>query len=257
IATLLAAIFSSALGVGGGILLVPLLHSVGKLEFKNATSTSITLIIPISYLGAISHLLMNFRNFPVEILSLFLPACMVGALLGKLLIGKFNNLFVKFVFSLFLIVISAKLLNFFDLFDHFILVGNITNHLNIIVFFYGIFISAISVSLGVGGGLITVPFLHLVCNLSLPNSIAISLLSVAVISTIGTAVLRTTKYFDKMTIRSLIPFCITGASLGALISQQTPEYYLKKIFAIFILVVGVMYLKSILKDIKEQFVYEY
>ncbi len=51
----LVALFSAGIGIGGGTLLVSILMSVFGFDFKKAAGTSLATIIPISFIGAVSH----------------------------------------------------------------------------------------------------------------------------------------------------------------------------------------------------------
>ncbi|MBF0301286.1 MAG: sulfite exporter TauE/SafE family protein [Oligoflexia bacterium] len=117
------------------------------------------------------------------------------------------------------------------------------------MFLYGIVISAVSISMGVGGGLITVPFLHIVINLPMNHAMAISLSSVAVISFIGSIVFRKRRYCDFLIIKKTILYCILGAIIGAWTSSYLPVSILKYILGILLLFIASKYLFAYLNKI--------
>jgi uncharacterized membrane protein YfcA len=76
------ALFSVGIGIGGGALLAPILISVFKFDFKKAASTSLATIIPISFIGSISHFVL-LPNIPdLRYYFMFIPMCILGAILG-------------------------------------------------------------------------------------------------------------------------------------------------------------------------------
>ncbi|HDH98710.1 MAG TPA: hypothetical protein ENF70_06235 [Deltaproteobacteria bacterium] len=67
------ALFGAGIGIGGGALLVPILISVFKFDFKKAASTSLATIIPISFIGSISHFVL-FPHIP-DLRYYFIRSC--------------------------------------------------------------------------------------------------------------------------------------------------------------------------------------
>ena len=49
------ALFSAGIGIGGGTLLVSILMTVFGFDFKKAASTSLSTIIPISFIGSVNY----------------------------------------------------------------------------------------------------------------------------------------------------------------------------------------------------------
>jgi hypothetical protein len=69
---------SSILGIGGGVLTVPLLLAV-KIPDKNAIGTSSSLTLLVSTLGTISYILFgwNYRFNPMDLGYVNIPACLI------------------------------------------------------------------------------------------------------------------------------------------------------------------------------------
>ncbi|MCU1406908.1 MAG: Permease, partial [Glaciihabitans sp.] len=56
IAGLLGGLLSGAFGVGGGIIMVPLLLALAKMDERQASITSLSAILPASIVGSIAYL---------------------------------------------------------------------------------------------------------------------------------------------------------------------------------------------------------
>lgn len=78
---LLVGAFSGLFGVGGGVLMVPLMVIIWKLDPKMAIGTSLAAMVPTAFFGSIRH-------YGLRHVDLGLAACLsVGAILGTVFIG--------------------------------------------------------------------------------------------------------------------------------------------------------------------------
>ena len=91
------------LGAGGGMLLVPCIIPVLKMDTKVAHATAILIILPICVVSGIIYAIQGSFDFGV-----FLPCLIgtvVGGVLGTFILSKLKNDIITAVFSL--IMISA------------------------------------------------------------------------------------------------------------------------------------------------------
>jgi uncharacterized membrane protein YfcA len=98
-------LFSGLLGVGGGIVMVPLLVLRGGLTQRNAHAVSLGAIIPISAAGAAAYGLAGEVRVP-EALALAVGA-IAGANLGAFLLSRAGERTLKGAFGAFLLVVAA------------------------------------------------------------------------------------------------------------------------------------------------------
>jgi uncharacterized membrane protein YfcA len=78
---LLVGTFSGLFGVGGGVIMVPLIVLIWKHDVKIAIGTSLAAMVPTSFVGAARH-------YGLGNVNLHLAACLaVGAALGTAFIG--------------------------------------------------------------------------------------------------------------------------------------------------------------------------
>ena len=106
---LAAGVVSGLLGVGGGILIVPGLVLLLKLNQHTATGTSLAaLLLPVGLLGALEYYRRGQVNIPYA--ALIAVGLFVGALLGAKLAGSLSDVVLRRAFGALLLLVSAKLL---------------------------------------------------------------------------------------------------------------------------------------------------
>jgi uncharacterized protein len=105
---LLAGFFSALFGVGGGIVVVPLLLLIGRWQQRPAMATSLAAIGIIAVAGTISY---GFHGElkPGAAAVVGLPAA-VGAIAGTSLQQRLANRTLSLLFALLLVGIGVKLL---------------------------------------------------------------------------------------------------------------------------------------------------
>ena len=105
----LAAGFTSALlGIGGGVIMTPILILLFNLEARTATATSLVYIVPIALAGAL--LAWSHGDAPRwRLLLMAVPMGLAGAYLGRWTSNHISGAHVKLVFALLMIVVSVQL----------------------------------------------------------------------------------------------------------------------------------------------------
>jgi uncharacterized protein len=103
-----AGLFSALLGVGGGIIVVPLLLLVAKYEERPAMATSLAAVALISLVGAVTYWLHGEVK-PVAAAVVGLPA-VAGAVVGTALQQRLANRTLSFGFALLLAAVGARML---------------------------------------------------------------------------------------------------------------------------------------------------
>lgn len=106
-----AGLFSGLFGVGGGILLVPLLMWWARMDFLRASATSLAAILPIAALSAVPYVASGYFSPSVALLTALGAAA--GAQIGVLVREKLPIYALELSFSVFLVGI-AVVLTFFE-----------------------------------------------------------------------------------------------------------------------------------------------
>ncbi len=101
----LAGVLAGFLGIGGGIIFVPLLTGF-SLPIHNAVATSSFLVWITSVVGAFKHYLL--KNVELKVLWFLVPGLIIGAQVGALLIKRISAKKLKYLLGVVLILISIK-----------------------------------------------------------------------------------------------------------------------------------------------------
>ncbi|OPL12535.1 MAG: hypothetical protein AVO38_15010 [delta proteobacterium ML8_D] len=245
------ALFSTGIGIGGGALLVPILISVFKFDFKKATSTSLATIIPISFIGSVSHFIFSPNILHLRYYFIFIPMCIIGAILGGNCLFKWRVNWLKFAFSIFLISISLKMLNIFDLISLFYC--NLHNIIfineSLIIMLFGLIIGFVAILLGIGCGLLIVPFYIIIIGVDIHEAIKLSLTTMFFLTFLSTAIHNRLKILALMPLKSLLIPAVPGAIIGAIVSSHLSALALKPIFGTFLFLIASKYI------VEELFIY--
>ena len=105
---LIAGFFSALFGVGGGIVIVPLLLLVAKWELRSATATSLAAIGITATAGVITYF-MHGEVEPLYALLVGIPAA-VGAAGGATLQQRVPVRTLSFLFASLLVVLAIRML---------------------------------------------------------------------------------------------------------------------------------------------------
>ncbi len=103
----LAGVFGGLLGVGGGIIMVPLLLLIGMSQHE-AHATSLAAIVPIAIAGAIRFGLAS--EIDVLVAALLAAGAIVGAPMGARVMAKTSEGALKVMFGLLTTAIGITLL---------------------------------------------------------------------------------------------------------------------------------------------------
>lgn len=84
------------LGGGGGSVVVPMLHSLGDLQERNAHASAILAILPISLVSGVIYAARG--DFPVRSGLITMLGVVVGGLVGAMILKKINPRLLSIVF---------------------------------------------------------------------------------------------------------------------------------------------------------------
>lgn len=237
----LVALFSAGVGIGGGTLLVSILTLLFGFNFKRAASTSLATIIPISLVGALSHLLFSPHIPNLEYHFYFIIPCIIGAIVGGRFFKKSQGPHLKLAFAVFLLIVSLRMLKLFD-FPAFLFGGAqniIVNNELFFITIFGFLIGALAVLLGIGCGLLIVPFFIIIIDFKIHEAIQLSLTTMFFLTLSATIVNNKFNLLDKVAVKILFFPALLGAFSGALLSSYLPASVLKFIFGGFLAIVAI------------------
>ncbi len=101
-------LLSGAFGVGGGILMIPLLMSIGGLDQRRASATSLLAIVPTSIAGSLSYLSRGEADVLVALIAA--TGGMAGSYLGAWLLRRIHLALLRWLFIGLLVTVAIRLL---------------------------------------------------------------------------------------------------------------------------------------------------
>lgn len=244
-------IAAGLLGIGGGLIIVPVLYFVFSTHgydqqyvMHMALATSLATIIITSISSTLAHHRKNAVLWPITFL--LAPGICLGAWLGASFAAELQTAVLRPVFGVFELLVAALMFSQYQSRQHqtSIKPGK--------AFLGGSIIGGISAIVGIGGGTLTVPFLHW-HNINIKNAVATSAACGLPIAVFGTAsyiysgwILTETFEPPENTVGYvqihafiLIAICsFIFAPLGAQLAHKISEPALKKVFAVLLLLLG-------------------
>lgn len=103
-----AGFLTGLLGVGGGFIIVPALKKTTSLNLKSIVSTSLMIICLIGTFTIGLHLIDGFL-YPKLVTAIFIVACIIGLLVGRILLNKIPAQFVQRVFALTVVGVACMM----------------------------------------------------------------------------------------------------------------------------------------------------
>lgn len=101
-----AGLFSGAFGVGGGILMVPLLIALAGMDQRRASATSLLAIVPTSVVGCAGYLFGEGVDGVAA--ALVAPGAIVGAFLGATLLRRLPLRVLTWAFVVLLLAVALR-----------------------------------------------------------------------------------------------------------------------------------------------------
>lgn len=244
-----AGLASGLLGIGGGLIIVPVLYFIFSAQhlpadyvMHMALATSLATIIVTSVSSAYSHHKKNAVLW--SMVFKLTPGILAGAWMGGIIAGKLDTTPLRYIFGFFELFVAMHLF-----FNH-----QPRHHSTHISTFKTItgggLIGTLSSIVGIGGGTLTVPFLHW-HGIAIKNAVATSAACGFPIAVAGSL----SYIYQGWQIPDLPPVMIGfvhptafaliistsffAAPVGARLAHQLSENTLRKFFATFLLIVSI------------------
>jgi len=255
----LVGIIAAMTGIGGGVFIVPLLSLAYGFSSHQAIGTSLAMIVFTSISSAMGYWKQKRIDYKTgSILTLTtVPGALVGAYLTSIIEEKLLGL----IFGVFLAFVALRMAFQINLYRtqtprigkswHRKIVDsggaifeyNTNVNLGLVLSFFGGLSSGL---LGIGGGALIVPILHLTMNFPIHVAVATSMFIMVFTSIAGTA---THFSLGNVQIYHTIFLCvgvIFGAQLGTHFSKKISGKNLRRIFGVVLFLVSIrMILKFI------------
>lgn len=179
---IIGGVLSGAFGVGGGIVMVPLLVWLVGMDQKVASATSLAAIVPATIVGSIAYVLKGEVDL-IAALALAIGA-VPGALIGTWLLRRINIDILRWLFIAMMVAVAIRML-FLEVERGVALEQSVLTFVMLIGI--GVLTGIASGLFGVGGGVIMVPVLVVGFGMSDLIAKGTSLVAMIASSTVGTA----------------------------------------------------------------------
>ena len=105
--SLLAGVLSGLLGIGGGLILVPLFHYLLKMNMHTSIGTSHAIIVPTALIGASRHASGSFVDWRIFLFSTIFA--ILGGFIGAGISMNLDVVVLRKIFAVFLVLIAVKM----------------------------------------------------------------------------------------------------------------------------------------------------
>lgn len=254
-AGLLAGVIAGLLGVGGGIVIVPVLlflflgHGIDPaIAMQLAVGTSLATIVATNIVSTRSHHLRGAVRW--NLVKNFTPGVLIGALIGAQIAAALPGGDLRLLFGLFEIGIGLHMLR-----------GNGTAETHeehappsrppLLQALFGVGIGVISALFGIGGGTLSVPVLTLILGVPIRQAVATSSGIGIFIAVFGAAGFIQAGWghpaLPEESLGFVLPVAFLGivsttlltAPLGVKLAHTLHPDKLKKVFALFLILIGI------------------
>lgn len=227
------------MGGGGSILTVPILVYVLKFDAKVSIALSLAIVGLTSLIGAFTHYKKGNLNFKVALT--FGPVAMLGTFLGAKLSVFLTGATQLIIFAIVMLIAS-----------YFMFQGKKDKEQNenedvkeidpkkkyAMIVLEGLFVGILTGIVGVGGGFMIVPALVLLSGISMKEAVGTSLLIISMKSFAGFLGYMGQFEIDWNFLLIFSAFTGVGIFAGTHLVQYISQEKLKKMFAVFLVVMG-------------------
>jgi uncharacterized membrane protein YfcA len=230
-----AGITGALLGIGGGVVLVPLLVFGFKLPLEEAVPASLMCVVASSCAAAASY--VDNRLSDIRLGLTLELATVVGAITGGLVAAYLAPAMVAVVFGFFTFYVALQILVMRSRREE--PVAAAYKPANYPLGITGSFVAGgLSALLGVGGGPLKVPLMSYGMRVPFKVASATSNLMIGVTGAASVASYAWRGHVKLSLVSPLVVGVLAGAYLGSRLMPRVPTAVLKKLFALVLLVVA-------------------
>lgn len=250
----MAGVFGSMLGIGGGIIMVPMLSLVFDVPMKTAIATSLVCVIATSSMAQTSFVTSGMTN--IRLGMLLEMATAIGAVAGGITAVLVSGRVLQFCFAAVLFYVAWQMsrrggdveptdtgvlgASFYDPAAGTEIAYGVRRP--VLGFCLSAVAGNISGLLGVGGGAFKVPIMNLLMGVPLKATVATSNLMIGVTAATGAAIFYGRGYLDVHWAAPAALGILVGARLGPRLVVRLRARMLAVVFQIVLAVFGAMML---------------
>jgi uncharacterized membrane protein YfcA len=238
---LVAGCLGGILGVGGGVVMIPLMVDFLKFKQHDAHGTSLVAVVCTGIVGTVTYYIHGTADFLASLL--IAGAALATARLGVRYCCILPEVNLKRSFGAFLLLVAALLVfkpylpNLLDV------TANLP--LKIVAFaVLGLLTGFLSGMMGVGGGVFMVPMMILFIGVGQHTAQGISLLAMIPASALGAWSHHQRGNVRTEALAGLIAGILIGTYFGGSVAHLLPEAPLRLLFTVLLAYTGVRYLRT-------------
>ncbi len=237
---LLAGIFGGLVGLGGGVIMIPLMVGMLKLDQHSAHGTSLVALVFTGISGAIAYGMKGAVDITAALL--IAVTAIITARAGAHFAHSLPEWKLKRPFGAFLIFVSCLML-----------IKPYLPHISgmdaawpriVVLLLTGIFTGFLSGMMGVGGGTIMVPAMVLLAGMTQHTAQGSSLLAMVPAGGVGAYTHWKLGNVRTNLLMGLIPGILIGTYLGGTLAHFLSDGILRLVFAAVLIWTGVRYLRT-------------
>ena len=225
---------SGLLGIGGGIVLVPLLTRFLRLDQKRAQATSLAILVFTALAAALAYRAAGAVD--LRLAALLALGAVFGVRLGALWAHRLPSATLRRAFGLFAFLVGLRLLLVNLPEGRWLALPGIAGMaLEVAV---GFVVGALSGLLGIGGGVILVPILTLLFGVPQHMAQGVSLFMIVPTSIVGTWTQLRLGAVEKRLVAPIAAASVVAAVAAAAVANQLPAPLLRQLFGLLLVVTG-------------------
>ncbi|MCA8915156.1 MAG: sulfite exporter TauE/SafE family protein [Planctomycetes bacterium] len=240
----IAALLSTMLGIGGGVVMVPLLTLFARMPIKRTAGTSLAVIFLVILVGVIAQEVKAPGDIHWPVALTLAAGAFCGTFIGRWLNKRLPERAFRYAFCVVLIIVGARLLGVFPKTEPFlgadVDLGSATDIVYLVS--VGLFAGIVAALFGLGGGVVAVPALALAFGyfqIHFTAARATSLGMILPTSLIGAILHWKAGNVDMKLVARMAPFAVVFAALGVLTAYAVPADTLKVIFGVLLVLASV------------------
>lgn len=235
-----AGVMSGLLGVGGGIVMIPLMTALLGLTQHKAHGTSLAVIVFTAVSGALTYGWKGHTDLFVA--TELAIGSIIGARIGALTMNRIPARQLRMLFGGFIFLVGLRMI--VPMPQSLAAIDVRTFAGFVIIVILGLITGFLSGIMGVGGGIVMVPAMVLLLGMAQQDAQGISLLVIIPTSIVG----ATTHLRKGNVVAHIVPWIaltsIVAAVVGSSLALGPLKSILQQIFGVFLLVVSVQMIST-------------
>lgn len=235
---LIAGIFGGLVGLGGGVVLIPLLVGVMKLDHYRAHGASLAALVFTGVIGTITYALHNAVDIMASLVMA--AAALYPVRWAATYCCRVPEIRLQRIFGIFLLVMSVLLL----MKPYLPIMAHLDSGVPMVIALLatGTLTGFISGLLGIGGGAMMIISLALLIGFDQHTAQGTSLLAMVPAGIVGAWTHWQKGQVGKDVLRGLVPGIILGTFAGAWVAQILVEAKLRFLFAAVLIWIGLTFI---------------